>query len=136
LIPIRVLVLENHPEDAWLMINELRRSGFDPTWQRVVTEASFLSRLDEGCDLILSDCALPQFTGFQALEAVRARRLDVPFILVSGTISEDVAAEAMRNGADDYVSKNRLDRLGRAAQEALRRKRERDEAAQNGAKPD
>ena len=86
----------------------------------------FLSRLDEGVDLILCDCALPQFTGLQALEAVRARRLDVPFILVSGTIAEDVAAEAMRNGADDYVSKDRLDRLGRAAQQALRRKRERE----------
>jgi DNA-binding NtrC family response regulator len=68
---------------------------------------------------------------------VRARRLDVPVILVSGTIVLDVAAEAMRNGADDYISKDRLDRLGPAAQQALRRKREREnEAPQNGAKPE
>lgn len=126
---IRVLVLEDNPSDAELMVDALRQAGLDPDWERVDTEEDFRARLATGLDLILSDYALPQFTGIQALRLVRARGLDVPFILVSGSIGEDIAVEAMREGADDYLLKDRIARLGPATRQVLERNRLRAEKA-------
>jgi PAS domain S-box-containing protein len=131
---IRLLIVEDNPNDAELMLRELRRAGFDPDWQRVDTEADFLAGLDPEPDLILSDCAMPHFSGLKALELVGQRGLKVPFILVSATIGEETAVAAMREGAVDYLLKDRLARLGPAVAQALeqsrlRRERERAEEA-------
>src|SRR5258708_25074995 len=98
---ILVLVVEDNPNDAELMLRELRRAGFDPDWRRVETEADFLASLDPEPDLILSDYAMPQFSGLKALQLVGERGLRVPFILVSATIGEETAVAAMREGAVD-----------------------------------
>jgi two-component system cell cycle sensor histidine kinase/response regulator CckA len=128
---IRVLILEDTPSDAELMLRELHRGGFEPDWQRVETEADFLASLSPAPDLILSDYALPQFSGLKALQLVRERDLKIPFILISGTIGEETAVTAMREGAADYLLKDRLARLGEAVKRALAEKRLRDERKQS-----
>jgi PAS domain S-box-containing protein len=117
--PLHVLILEDRSEDAELALYELRRSGFAPVWQRVETEADYLAALDPALDLILADYALPQFDALRALELRRTRGLDIPFIIVSGAIGEEVAVAAMRQGAADYLLKDRLTRLGAAVEHAL-----------------
>jgi PAS domain S-box-containing protein len=124
--PLRVLILEDRLDDAELMVAELLAAGFDVTWERVDTAISFRQRLEPPHphpDLILSDYNLPQFDGLQALELVRSLGLDIPFILVSGTIGEDVAVDAMKRGAADYLIKDRMTRLGAAAAQALESRR-------------
>ncbi|MDB6166788.1 MAG: hypothetical protein JWQ83_1928, partial [Lacunisphaera sp.] len=117
--PLRVLMVEDNPADADLALLALRDAGFEPTWERVDTEAAYLARLDGKLDLVLSDFAMPQFNGIRALELLQQSGLDVPFILVSGTIGEDIAVEAIRKGATDYLLKDRLARLGPAVTHAL-----------------
>ncbi|HEX6487399.1 MAG TPA: EAL domain-containing protein [Candidatus Dormibacteraeota bacterium] len=124
---VRVLVLEDNPDDAELAILELERAGFAPDWRRVQTEAEFLAALREPCDLILADYNLPDFDALTALTRVGATGLDVPFIIVSGSIGEDAAVTAMQRGAADYVLKDRLARLGQAARRALEQRRDRQE---------
>lgn len=123
MIPIKILLLEDNPNDAELLLYELRRGGFEPSWQRVDTEADFDAALQDSFELILADYQLPQFDGMRALDMTRARRSDTPFILVSGTIGEELAVEAMKKGAADYLLKDRLTRLGQAVQHALTEKR-------------
>jgi PAS domain S-box-containing protein len=115
---ISVLILEDSPDDAVLMARELRRSGYEPDWRRVATAEAFLAHLRPAPDLILADYRLPQFTGLDALRYLKSSGLDVPFIVVSGAISEDVAVECMREGAADYLLKDRLARLGPAVRRA------------------
>jgi diguanylate cyclase (GGDEF)-like protein/PAS domain S-box-containing protein len=119
----RVLILEGNSSDADLMVDALRQAGLEPEWQRVESEADFAQRLAHGPDLILADFSLPQFNALRALQLVRSSGLDLPFIIVAGNIGEDVALEAMRNGADDYVLKDRMAHLGQAALQALAKKR-------------
>ncbi|PYI91604.1 MAG: hybrid sensor histidine kinase/response regulator [Verrucomicrobia bacterium] len=116
---IRLLIVEDNPSDADLMLRELRRAGFDPDWRRVETEPDFLASLEPEPDLILSDYAMPQFSGLKALQLVGERGLKIPFILVSATIGEETAVAAMREGAVDYLLKDRLARLGPAVAQAL-----------------
>jgi len=116
---INVLILEDRPEDAELEAYELRRHGFDPVWERVETEPDFLQRLDPPPDVILADYMLPQLDAPRALELLQERGLNIPFIVVSGTIGEDVAVAMMRQGASDYLLKDRLGRLGEAVKHAL-----------------
>jgi PAS domain S-box-containing protein len=117
--PIRVLIIEDDPIDADLMIREVRRGGFDPEWVRVETEESYIAELEKNPDVILSDSRLPLFDGVEALQLLNQRKLDIPFILVSGRLGEDVAVEAMRSGACDYLLKDRLARLGEAVRRAI-----------------
>ena len=117
--PLKLLLLEDNPSDAELMLAELRRAGFDPEWKRVDTEADFKAALDPALDLILADYGLPQFTGFQALEWLKRSGLEIPFILVSGTIGEEMAVEAIKQGAADYLLKDRLHGLGSAVANSL-----------------
>lgn len=126
-IPLRVLILEDRPSDAELVLHELRRAGFEPEWERVDTEADYLDRLDPALDLVLADYSLPQFDGLSALRLLQERELDIPFIIVSGTIGEDLAVGAMKEGAADYLLKDRLARLGPAVAHALEQKRLHDE---------
>lgn len=124
--PLRVLIVEDNPADAELMVYELGKGGFAPTWKRVETEAEYLAALDPALDVILCDYRQPQFDGLRALRLLRERELDVPFIIVSGTIGEDVAVEVMQQGADDYLLKDRLTRLGMAVTGAIDQKQLRD----------
>ena len=102
-----------------MVLQELTRSGFEATAQRVDTEAAFLAGLDGGLDLILSDYTMPEFSGLRALELLKKSGLDIPFFIVSGTIGEEIAVEAMKLGAADYLFKDRLARLASAVRQAL-----------------
>src|SRR5438270_8403189 len=98
-VPLRVLILEDERAHAELILRELRRAGFAPDWQRVQTEQDFLARLDPALDLILADYSVPLFDASRALQLTRDRGLDIPFIVVSGTIGEDVAVSILKQGA-------------------------------------
>ena len=128
--PLRVLILEDRPEDAELMLHELRRAGFEPAWQRVETELDYLAQLHEGLDAILADYTLPQFDALRALQLLQEHGLDIPLIIVSGLISEEAAIECLKQGAADYLLKDRLARLGPALTHALQEKKLRDEKRQ------
>jgi PAS domain S-box-containing protein len=117
--PLKVLIAEDSLADAELAVLELQRAGFEPDWQRVDTEAAFLEQLDQEPDLVLSDYQMPGFNGFRALELLKEHGLEVPFILVSGTVGEDLAVTAMKNGAADYLLKDRMVRLGPAVAHAM-----------------
>ena len=116
---LQLLIVEDNEDDAELLLREFRRARFAPNWSRVETERDFLGALQERPDIIVSDYSMPQFSGLRALQLARASGLDIPFILVSGTIGEDVAVEAMREGAADYLLKDRLTRLPAAVNRAL-----------------
>ena len=120
---LKILIVEDNPADAELLIRELRRAGFDPEWSRVDTEPEYLASLNENLDGILSDYDMPQFNGLRALELLKERGLEVPFIIVSGTIGEETAVNAMKEGAADYLLKDRLARLGPAILHALEKGR-------------
>ncbi len=121
-MPLRLLVLEDRAADAELMVHELQRADFAADWQRVETEADYVAALDPALDLILADYSLPQFTAMRALQLLQQRRLDIPFLIVTGSISEEVAVECMKQGAADYLLKDRMTRLGQAATHALEQK--------------
>ncbi|HVH66204.1 MAG TPA: EAL domain-containing protein [Candidatus Acidoferrum sp.] len=117
--PLRVLVLEDRPDDAELTVHELRRAGYTPQWERVDDEAGFRAALRADLDLVLADYHQPGFDALRALRIMRAQHLDIPFIIVSGAIGEETAVAAVREGAADYVLKDRLGRLGTAVENAL-----------------
>jgi len=121
--PIRVLILEGQETDAELMLRELRRVEIEPEWQRVETEGDYLKALESVHELILADFNLPQLSGQRALELLVERQLDIPFILVSGTVGEETAVDMIKLGAADYVLKDRMTRLGQAVLRALEDKR-------------
>jgi PAS domain S-box-containing protein len=125
--PLRLLILEDQPSDAELVLYTLRQAGFVPDWQRVETEADYLAQLHPSLAVILADYALPQFDAMRALQLLQERGLDVPFIVVTGSISEEVAVECIKQGAADYVLKEGLQRLGPAVTRALAEKRLRDD---------
>lgn len=125
--PLQALLLEDREADAELVKRELRRAGFTGDWPRVQTEADFLARLKDGPEVILADYEMPQFSALRALELLRERELDIPLIIVSGTIGEEIAVAAMREGAVDYLLKDRLGRLGASVRAALHLKAVRDE---------
>jgi len=125
---IQILIVEDNPADAELLVRELRRSGFDFDWQRVDTEAEYLANLKSSLHLILSDLAMPEFNGLRALKLLKQQpTLDIPFIIVSGTIGEEMAIAAMREGPTDYLLKDRMARLGPAVRRALQEVSERSE---------
>src|SRR5476649_2011650 len=124
----QILIVEDNPDDAQLLVHELKRAEFDFDWQRVDTEAEYLARLNPGLHLILSDYEMPQFSGLRALELLKQQpALDIPFIIVSGTIGEEMAVAAMQQGAADYLLKDRIARLGPAVRRALQEVEERGE---------
>jgi len=124
---IRVLILEDHPADAELMVHELRRSWLEPECERVETEVGYLMGLKSLPDVILSDYQMPQFDAVRALQLLREHGLDIPLIVVSGAFGEDVAVAMMREGASDYLLKDRMARLGPAVRRALEQRRVRAE---------
>src|SRR5690606_37423479 len=124
---LRILLVEDQTLDAELMIMELKRSGYaTSTVVRVENPDDFNAELSQAPDVILCDYALPTFSAPEALRIVQQRQLDIPFIVVSGSIGEEIAVEAIKNGADDYLLKDRLGRLGAAVSQAVEEKKLRD----------
>ena len=123
--PIKILIVEDNPNDTELVVRELYRAGFDPHWLRVETEADYLANLNSGLDLILSDYVMPEFSGPRALELLKQSGLEIPFIIVSGTIGEETAVATMQMGATDYLLKDRITRLGSAVRRAMKEIEER-----------
>ncbi|MBI4517070.1 MAG: PAS domain S-box protein [Deltaproteobacteria bacterium] len=141
---LRLLIVEDSATDAELEVAILEEAGYTCNWTRVETRAEFLAQLalaaggdhEPGLeyDLILADHSLPGFGGLQALDILRHRGFDIPFILISGMIGEEQAVESLKTGATDYVMKTRLERLVPVVARALaeretRRQREQAEAA-------
>jgi signal transduction histidine kinase/FixJ family two-component response regulator/PAS domain-containing protein len=126
--PLRILQLEDDSRDAELIQETLEAGGVTCDLTRVETEADFVASLKQGeFGLILADYSLPSFDGLSALKIARQNRSDVPFIFVAGTLGEDVAIEALKIGATDYVSKTGLSRLVPSVKRALREAEERSE---------
>jgi diguanylate cyclase (GGDEF)-like protein/PAS domain S-box-containing protein len=123
---LRILMIEDVPTDAELEIRELKRAGLRMAHRLVDTEAGFRDALrDFRPNLIISDFSMPQFDGMFALALARELAPDVPFIFVSGTIGEEYAIRALKNGATDYVLKNNLLRLPASVERALQEATER-----------
>ena len=120
---LNLLLLEDSPNDAELILDVLQAAGFSVASRRVYSQAEYLRALDQPTDFILSDFSMPQFTANDALRLMKERGLDIPFIVVSGCIGEDMAVECMKAGASDYLLKDRLARLGHSVSQALERKR-------------
>ena len=124
--PLHVLHIEDSEEDSELIHRLLSGNGIPCQMTRVETRPQVFDALQtKSFDLILSDCKLPRFSGFHALEIARALKPEIPFVFVSGTIGEETAIESLRNGATDYVLKDRLNRLVPAVRRALSEAEER-----------
>jgi signal transduction histidine kinase/CheY-like chemotaxis protein len=124
--PLRVLILEDNPSDAELMLYTLRQAGFDPTTDVVETEQDFRNHLQPAPEIILADFTLPEFSALAAMEILKECELDIPCIIVSGSIGEERAVQIMQQGAADYLMKDTLVRLGQAVKQALEKKSLRD----------
>lgn len=132
-IPIRILFVEDSPDDAEVVLEHLRREGFEPEPRIVDTAEAFRVALQGAAwDVILSDFSMPHFDGLKAFDLLLAQKLDIPFIFVSGHIGEDRAVEAMRHGVSDYVLKDHLARLVPAIQREMRARENRRHAAAEG----
>ena len=119
--PLQVLVIEDSADDAALLEIELQRAGYAPVCHRVETPAALTAALErQKWDLIIADYRLPDFDGLAALALVKEKGLELPFIIVSGYITEETAVAAMKAGAYDYVMKDKLARLGPAVERELR----------------
>ena len=118
--PIKILIVEDDAADAELIRIRLQKNGFQFDWECVETEDDYLSGLANSPDLILSDWALPEFSGLRALRLLHERGLDIPFIIITGSIGEEAAVEALHQGAYDYLIKDRPERLGQVVQNALK----------------
>ena len=118
---MKVLIVEDSQEDTELLLLELKRGGFEPSYRRVDTPETMAEALDNGpWDVILSDYSMPRFSVSEALQAVRARNLDVPFLIVSATIVDEEAVAAMKAGAHDFIMKDRMARLAPAISREIR----------------
>ncbi len=125
--PIRVLQIEDSLTDAKLVLQALRSPGSSLEALRVEDASSLRAALEQKAwDVVISDWSMPKFSALSALEIVKASGLDLPFIIVSGTIGEETAVEAMRAGADDYVLKDKLGRLRPAVERELRERAHRE----------
>jgi len=120
-IPLRVLIIEDSEDDKDLILLQLKRGGYEPEYRRVETNEALINALEtQTWDIILSDFVMPNFDGLSALDIVKSKDIDIPFILISGTIGESVAVNAMRLGAHDYLMKDNLNRLNPAIERELK----------------
>jgi len=119
--PLNVLIVEDSEEDVDLIVLELKRGGYAPEFRRVDTAEGLLHALGEKTwDLVLSDFSMPQFSVSEALALLQQQEADLPFVIVSATLGEEAAVEAMKAGAHDYVLKHRLSRLVPVVRRELR----------------
>jgi PAS domain S-box-containing protein len=117
---LQLLIVEDSEDDALLLLRELQKSGYEPSWERVDTSEAMTTALAaRQWDVIVSDFSMPRFSGLDALRMVRESGLDIPFIIVSGKIGEETAVEAMRCGAHDYIIKGNLARLAPAIEREI-----------------
>lgn len=120
-IPLRILLVEDSEDDALLIVRELRKGGYAPEWARVDTAEGLEHALrSDAWDIVITDHNMPRFSSQAALGVVKQSNMDVPIIIVSGSIGEDIAVEAMKGGAHDYIMKDRLARLVPAIDRELR----------------
>src|ERR1043166_2735311 len=132
---IRVLLVEDSDSGALLLLRQMQKAGYAPSSKRVDTAETMAAALQEQpWDIIISDYMIPGFGGLDALELLKEKELDIPFIMVSGQMGEDVAVKAMKSGAHDYIMKDNLMRLIPAIERELgeaeiRRERKRSRAA-------
>jgi|GEM_PF-3452827 len=118
---IRVLIVEDSEDDAQLLLRHLRQGGYEPVWEMVSTAEAMERALASGrWDIVISDYVMPHFSGIDALKVLQGKGKDMPFIVVSGKIGEEVAVEAMKAGASDYLMKNSLQRLTAAVGQAIK----------------
>lgn len=123
---LRVLIVEDSLEDAFLIVRELSGGGFEVTSERVASAAAMQAALEaHAWDLIISDYSIPGFGGPAALELYQQKNLELPFIMVSGVIGESLAVEMVKAGAHNYVMKSQLDRLAPAVRQELHTAQER-----------
>ena len=109
---LRLLIVEDSEDDALLAVHELRRADYDVRFERVETAAAMAAALKEReWDLVIADYSLPQFSGIAALELLKSTGLDIPFVIISGSIGEDLAVDVMKSGAHDYMMKGNIKRL-------------------------
>ena len=118
---LRILIIEDSEDDAILVLHQIKKGGYEADFVRVETAEKMSDMLKEkSWDIILSDYMMPHFTGLDALLLLKESGQDIPFIIISGTIGEDVAVEAMKAGAHDYIMKSNLQRLLPAIERELR----------------
>lgn len=118
---LRLLIVEDSIDDALLVVRELTRAGYEVIYERVDTAPAMAAALHRNTwDLVIADYSLPEFTGTAALELLNATDLDIPFLIVSGSIGEDLAVEVMRSGARDYLMKGNIKRLIPSVERELR----------------
>src|SRR5512140_1542583 len=120
-LPLRLLIIEDSADDAQLMVRAIQRGGYDVQCSRVETEPALHAALEsQQWDLVLCDYTLPTFNAIRALEVVRASGQELPFIIISGSIGEEMAVAALRGGAQDFMLKGNLARLLPAIQRELK----------------
>ena len=123
---LKILMLEDVPEEAEILERELRKTGLTFQARRVQTKGEFAKALEEFApDLILADAKLPAFDGRRALQMVRQRTARIPVIMVTGALGDEAAVECLLAGASDYVLKDRPARLGPAVVRALQDEKDR-----------
>src|SRR5206468_2007391 len=119
--PHRVLIVEDSEDDALLLVRELGSRGYEPIVERVETADDMRAALNRrSWDIVVSDYSMPSFSGPAALSVLKESHLDIPFIIVSGTIGEETAVDAMRAGAQDFMIKGKLARLLPAIERGIR----------------
>ena len=130
--PIKVLIVEDNQDDAQLEIEELKSGGFDIVYEQVESRKAMREALNtKTWDFIISDYSLPQFSGLDALEELKETGIDIPFILISGAIGEEIAIASMKAGAHDYIMKNNLSRLIPAFERELKEAKVRNQKRQS-----
>ena len=118
--PLRVLVVEDSEDDALLVMRELEPGGYDTTFERVETAEDMTAALEkQAADIIIADYRLPHFSAPAVLELLKETGLDLPFIVISGTVGEETAVAMMKDGAHDYLMKDNLKRLVPAVEREL-----------------
>ena len=122
---LRLLIVEDSEDDTELLVTELERSGYNLTYQQVDTASAMNAALAQTWDIVIADYTMPNFSAPVALSLLKEKALDLPFIIVSGSIGEDTAVAAMKAGAHDYVMKGKLARLAPAVERELREASER-----------
>ncbi len=131
--PLRALIVEDSEDDALLILRYLRRGGYDVYSEQVAVQKDFTASLGKGnWDVVLCDYTLPNFSGMKALFLLREKDDDTPFIFVSGTLGENTAAQAMKAGANEYITKSDLKQLVPAVERELRAAAERREKRKGG----
>lgn len=117
--PLQILIVEDDAVDAELLVMMLNRAGMEFDWKRVDTEEAYLGHLSQAPDLIFSDCKMPRFNALRALELLKERGLKIPFIIMSGSIEEQTAALAIKQGAAHCLVKGQKVDLKQVVRQAL-----------------